>query len=137
MSNNNDDGSFYALMAFLIFGGIAFVIWKFGQTFGLDFATSASVLGRLVVVGIAVVAALYFGSDSYGIGEYIGFSKIWPLLLGAFWWCGWPALDYKAAQLVPSFLPDASVWWDEWYTKWGVLLGLVGGGYALKRWLDD
>lgn len=54
-----------------------------------------SVFGCLVVVGIVVVVVFYFGLDFYGIGEYIGFSKIWLLLFGVFWWCWWLVLDYK------------------------------------------
>lgn len=136
-NSKNDDAGLYAALVILLFGAIAAGIWKFGQTFGLDFSTSVSVLGRLVVVGLLVAASMYFGADAYGAGQYIGFSKVWPLLLAALWWCCWPALDYRASQFLPSFLPEATVWWDEWYTKWGVLVGIVGVGYALKHWLDD
>jgi hypothetical protein len=68
--------------------------------------------------------------------EIISFGTVWPILLATFWIVWWPPLDYWAAKEFSSFMrmEDKELWWNAWYTKWGVLAAILGGGYGLKKW---
>lgn len=134
--SNRGDGSWIGFVAIILAAVFFYVLWLFAKAFGLDIKTSFSVIGRHVVFIILVVAAYYssdFGLDIFRIGN------AWPILLGILWTCWWPALDYWAIKDVPSFV-DAeiiSVWWDAWYTKWGVLASIVGLGYLGNQFLNN
>ncbi|HMW86491.1 MULTISPECIES: hypothetical protein [Betaproteobacteria] len=136
MSNRSDD-SWVGVVILVLAGLCAYGVWQFSNTFGLDMATGFSVIGRLVVFAVLAGAALY-SSNSYS-WDMFRLGNTWPLLLGVFWVCWWPALDFWAAKEIPSFMnpESASVWWDAWYTKWGGLVGIVGIGYLVKKMLDD
>ena len=60
-------------------------------------------------------------------------SELLPLL----WLCWWPALDFWAAKDLPALLvrEEFLPWWAAWYVRWGVLLGIAGLGYLLKKLL--
>jgi hypothetical protein len=111
-------------------------IWRFSQAFGLDMSTGFSVVVRLLAVAVAAGLALY-ASSSYSF-DMFRLGNTWPILLAMLWVAWWPALDYWAAQEVPTFLRDTtSVWWDAWYTKAGGIICIVGLGYLIKKMLDD
>ncbi len=137
------DNSWVGIASILVAGLCAYGVWQFSNTFGLDMATSFSVIWRLVIFAVLVGAALY-SSNSHS-SDIFKLGNTWPLLLGFFWICWWPALNFWAANEIPSFIdrglagiPDsASVWWDAWYTKWGGFFGIVVIGYIVKKMLDD
>ncbi|HDR9202753.1 TPA: hypothetical protein QDB48_004108 [Burkholderia vietnamiensis] len=135
MSNRSDNDLAF-LLIILIGGGIAFAVWKFSTACGLDIATGASVMMRLAIPIALGAAALKF-CDYY---DMFSFGNVWPVLLGLVWFAWWPALDYWAAHAEGSFsLYDESVtvWWNAWYTEFGVLAALVGGGYFVKKLASD
>lgn len=130
MSKNNDDN--LILIILLAVGGlIAYVVWQFATTFGLDMATAGTVLFRLLVLGVVTVLLWKFA-------EYSPFelANTWPWLVGFLWVCWWPALDYWASQQALSFLADQVTlpWWDAWYSKAGGFGGLVGLCYYIRSW---
>lgn len=112
-------------------GLIAFTVWTFATTFGLDLRTGAAVFGRLTALAVAVCVCWKFGDDF----DLLHLSVAWPVLLGLFWACWWPALDFWAASEYPAFLQreDLGTWWSAWYTKFGGLVILIAGGYGIKK----
>ena len=128
--NNNDDDWIFWAIAFAI-GLLALLIWQFSEFFGLDFSTGSKVFFQLFLFVLGLGAVIKFGSP-YGP---VNFGNTWPIFLGWFWVCWWPALAYWAGKEIPSFLdPDTTkVWWNAWYTRWGVLSLLVGGGYTVRH----
>lgn len=63
MSKNNDDN--LILIILLAVGGlIAYVVWQFATTFGLDMATAGTVLFRLLVLGVVTVLLWKFAEYS-------------------------------------------------------------------------
>lgn len=136
MSNNSrSDDSWILLAIGSVVAIIAYIIWQFSTFFGLDMSSGASVFGRLVVLFILVGVSWKFGDDF----EPIRFGNIWPILLALLWSCCWPALDFWASKQFPSFLnsEEVSIWWDAWYTKWGVFAAFIGLGYLVKKTMND
>lgn len=126
--NNAGNDAGFALLA--LAGVVALIVWKFSTTFGLDFATGASVLTRLVIWAVTLAGAWWLGRESGMFGPGL----VLPVALALLWVCGWPALDYWATQEYPSFYQpgDVSVWYDAWYTKAGGAVVALAGGYGLK-----
>jgi hypothetical protein len=136
MSNNSrSDNSWIPLAIGSVVAIIAYIIWQFSTFFGLDMSSGASVFGRLVVLLILIGVSWKFGDDF----EPIRPGNIWPILLALLWLCCWPALDFWASKQVPSFFnsEEVSIWWDAWYTKWGVFAALIGLGYWIKKMMGD
>jgi hypothetical protein len=130
--NNGDDGTLVLLAIIVIGGGLAFAVWQFSTLFGLDMSTGASVMGRLVGVAVLATLSWKFGDDV----DVIHLGNVWPILLGMVWIAWWPALDYWAAHTEPRFSlsdEDVTLWWNAWYTEFGVLAAIIGGGFFAKR----
>jgi hypothetical protein len=112
---------------------LAAIVWKFGQTFNLDFNTSGSVLGWLIFLAVAIFALIKLEPPF----------RVWPLEVGAFYACWWPALDHWASQRLEAtayvYGAEATnpIWWDTEYAKWGGLILIVGLGYLLQKLWDD
>ncbi|MFL9999238.1 hypothetical protein PQR34_45035 [Paraburkholderia sediminicola] len=134
--NNGDDGTLVLLAIIVIGGGIAFAVWQFSTLFGLDMSTGGSVMGRLVGVAVLAILSWKFGDDF----DVVRLGNIWPILLGLAWASWWPGLDYWAAHAEPHFSlsdEDVTVWWNAWYTEFGVLAAFIGGGYLIKKMSSD
>jgi len=120
MSNRNDGD--WALFVVILGGGfVLFCVWWFSTTFGLDMSTGA----------------LKFFDDYY---DTFRFGNVWPVLLGLVWCAWWPALDYWAAHAgyrLSLYDEDVTVWWNAWYTEFGVLVALIGGGFLAKKLVSD
>ena len=131
MSTRRDDSwvgaAFLLLAGFLMLG-----VWQFSKLFGLDMATGFSVIFRLLVLATLCGISLYFWTT--GTWDRFGINNTWPILVGLFWVCLWPALNYNAMNSVPSFMnPDSvSIWWGTWYGQWGGLVVIIGIGYLSK-----
>jgi hypothetical protein len=109
----------------------AFVAWRFSAYLGLDTATGGLVLARLAVL-VVVTGLSWKVADEF---PPLGPRAVWPLLLSLLWLCWWPALDYWAVKDLPSVVAPEEMlpWWDSWYTKWGVLVGVAVLGYLVKK----
>jgi hypothetical protein len=131
--NNGGDGGALILLAIIaVVGVIAYVVWQFSTLVGLDMSTGASVMGRLVVVAILAILSWKFGRDI----EFFRLGNVWPILLGLAWFSWWPGLDYWAIHTEPRFSlydEDVTVWWNAWYTEFGLFFAFIGGGYLGKK----
>jgi len=108
----------------------AFVAWKFSAYLGLDMAVAGPVLARLGVLALLAGLSWRLASDIPSLGP----KAVWPFLLALLWLCWWPALDGCAAKdLSSASYEEALPWWAAWYFKWGVLVGVAGLGYLVKR----
>lgn len=100
-------------------GAIVVGIYKLGETLGLDFQTTLSVVGRTALALTVVGVCIWFG--------ILHFSETWPLLIGTLYIAWWPAMNVWAAHPVLSF--DSAlyetVWWNAWYTRVGVLAACI------------
>lgn len=122
--NNNSDMLMFLFIFIAI--GIGVLTWKVSDAFNLDLATGSKIVMGLLMVLVLTIASIYTGF----------FSKTYPILLGLFWVVCWPALDYWAASGPNSFdflLDRKTPWWAAWYIKAGVLIGLVGIPYLIKK----
>lgn len=133
MSNSREEGA----LALVVIGGgllgLAWVVWSFSEALNLDMRTGGQVLGALILAAGFMVAAWW--TSGFGL---LGFRGSWPIGLGLVWMAFWPALTVWGA-LTPAFMgiePEVA-WWAAWYTKAGVLVVLVAGGYWLSSALDD
>jgi hypothetical protein len=135
MSNRNDsDWVLWALVIAGLFLGL--LVWKFSEALGLDIKSGASVLLRLIVTAALTGLCAWFGKDF----EFLHLKSVWPILTVLFWLCWWPALDCWASSEVPFSSMRETYdlpWWDEWYTKWGVVAFLIGGWFGLRRVFGD
>jgi hypothetical protein len=61
----------------------------------------------------------------------------WPLLLALLWACLWPALEFWGRTPWPFDSNEATLWWADWYTRWGGFVGIIGLGYALTATFGD
>jgi hypothetical protein len=135
---NRDSRADDSWIIFVLIGGaalVAFFVWQFSTTFGLDMSTGAAVFARLVGLAVLASVCFKFGEDV----PLLSLSVVWPVLLGLLWASWWPALNFWSSQDFPSFYQseDAIVWWNAWYTKWGVLALLIGGGFGVKKVVQD
>lgn len=130
MSRRSDDSDFFMLLALLAAGLIAGLVWKFSTAVNLDLKTGGAVLLNLLVWMAFFIASWKWGDD-YGP---FSLRSLWPLFLGFFWACWFPALDYWALQGLPEWVlgEEHTPWWAKWYTKGGGFLLLAGGGYFIK-----
>jgi hypothetical protein len=131
--DKRDSGGDPALIIITILAGSVMLgIWWFSTAVGLDFRTGISLVIELIFVAVLSGLSLRFGHEI----EIISFGTVWPILLATFWIVWWPPLDYWAAKEFSSFMrmEDKELWWNAWYTKWGVLAAILGGGYGLKKW---
>lgn len=133
MSDSREEGA----LALVVIGGgllgLAWVVWSFSEALNLDMRTGGRVLGALILAAGFMVAAWW--TSGFGL---LGFRGSWPIGLGLVWMAFWPALTVWGA-LTPAFMgiePEVA-WWAAWYTKAGVLVVLVAGGYWLSSALDD
>jgi len=116
---------FVVVVALATFGA-----WKFAAYLGLDMTVAGPVLARLAVLAALTGLSRRLASDIPSLGP----KAVWPFLLALLWLCWWPALDFCAAKdLSSSSYDEALPWWAAWYTKWGVLAGLVALGYLVKK----
>ncbi len=137
MSNRNGGGSgAEAAGIVLVLAALAVIVWV-SRSFGVDFATSAKMCLRWVIVLAAYGGLLYLAAQSSYDGS--AFGRTWQLLLGGLWAGFWPALDFWAAQKVPAFMSEyaPTVWYGTWYAQWGILIAIVGGGWLFNRWRND
>lgn len=131
--STSDDSSVVATLALIAVGVIAAIVWKFGQTFNLDFETSGSVLVKLIMLAVAIAVLIKLAFPF----------RVWPLGVGAFYMCWWPALDHWASKLpeATAYLYEVEaaspIWWDTWYAKWGGLILIVGLCYLIQTIWDD
>lgn len=136
MSNRNDND--LALLLVILGGGsILFCVWWFSTTFGLDMSTGGKVMGLLAIPIALGAASLKFFDDYY---DMLRFGNVWPVLLGLVWLAWWPALDYWAAHAgyrLSLYDEDVTVWYNAWYTEFGVLAALIGGSYFAKKLVSD
>lgn len=123
-----DQDLVWASIAIAVLAGIG-LVWWFSGAVGLDMATSAAVLWRLLVLAITTGSLFYFGQTM----ELLHPSRTWPVLLAAGWGCCWPALDYYAT-LEDAFGLVSAVepWWDAWQAKFGGAVAIAGAGAVLR-----
>lgn len=140
-TNRRGDTSWVTIVIGAVVALFIYLLWQFSTFFGLDMDTGASVFIRLLMFVAFVGASWWLGNDY----EIIRLSNIWPIVLALFWACWWPALDYWSAGTGLRFSAPAygrsspgpisvdTVWWAAWYTKWGILVAILGLGYFWKR----
>ncbi|HGM4353836.1 TPA: hypothetical protein ACKPJR_006358 [Pseudomonas aeruginosa] len=132
MSNRNDDGQFFMLLVLLGMGAVAFVIWKFSTALGIDMKAGSTLLMGMVA-GIALIGFGWWQETSYsGICSVRG---MLPLALWIIWLSMGPAMQQWGA-IGPMFagMTDETrpvEWWANGYTRFGVSLLILGGGYWL------
>lgn len=132
---NDRDG---ALALFGIFGLIVCaLVWKLSRNLGLDFQTTFKICGSLVLiaVGTGIIAFISGGS--------IPFRVLLPISLCLMWAAIWPALEVwgmlgprPPAEMWGWDYEPQIAWWAEWYTRWGVMLGILVLGYGVPAYAD-
>lgn len=135
-SSKRNDGDWIGWAILIAVAIVAYIIWQFSVFFGLDMSTGWTVFVNLAAWGLLVGALVMFGEEYF---FPIRFGNIWPVLLALLWMCWWPALDHWASKQAPSFMSieSAAIWWRTWYTKGGVLVAIIGVGYAIKHFFGD
>lgn len=140
-TNRRGDTSWVTIVIGAVVALFIYLLWQFSTFFGLDMDTGASVFIRLLMFVAFVGASWWLGNDY----EIIRLSNIWPIVLALFWVCWWPALNYWSSgtrlgfnaptygRASPSPISVDTVWWAAWYTKWGILVAILGLGYFWKR----
>ncbi len=124
--NEQDDAVMFGVV--VVVAVIGFLLWTFSDLLGLDVATGTQLLLSLIVVAVVFIALTWW----LNIFEA---ADVAPAALAGVWFCCWPAMTYWAAALVPPFArsgADPTVWWNAWYTKWGVLAAILAVGYGWR-----
>lgn len=129
------DGSNNLVGWLALLGILVFVIisWQFKELLGLRSPeASMQIILNYIILFILIGVSVFFGGDLAGPG------RLWPVFLAIGWACFWPALNDWADQSYPTFLGEAyAPWWNAWYTKLGILAGIIALGYTFKKWRDD
>lgn len=134
MRSSSDDSVFW-LVAATIAVGLGSFTWLLSKWLSVDTETAIKTLAGLMTLFLLIAASVWLSRDYpvFGIGT------VWPVFLALGWACFWPALDFW------SHPPDSKnvlayseslfrtlhtpKWWAEWYTKWGVFIGILAIGY--------
>jgi hypothetical protein len=61
----------------------------------------------------------------------------WPFVLALLWACTWPALEFMGRTPSPFDSLEATLWWADWYTRWGGFAGIIGIGYGLTATFEE
>jgi hypothetical protein len=128
MSRNDDNSSIILIVCGVVALVVYVMISDFSQLLSLDMPTGFAVAVRLAFLGFL----LFLSQKDYLIFRL---EDTWPIFLALLWFSGWPALDFWANKDTAGLIdPESvSIWWDTSYCKWGVLVGLAGVGYLLKK----
>lgn len=130
----NDGGDFAKFFVVMGLVAIACLVIFASKWLGINLDTSLRLVARLLVMTCLTGLILYISLSHSSSWSMFALGNTWPLLLGGYWVCFWPVLEYKASMDATAFI-EGGIWWNAWYTKWGVLFTSVFGGYALK-WLQ-
>lgn len=133
MSDSRSDEGLFMMMILGVLVAVALIVWKFSTFFGLNMETGGTVLWHMVKLAL-LAGFLWWAGDMF---DPIRPGNTWPILAALFWACWWPALDYRAGLQYPSFFGEMpTVWWNAWYTKWGIFAAIIALGYGFKKWRD-
>ena len=103
MSRNNNDGGGLVALAILVILGVGFMLVSaFSDFWHLNLVTGLKVLVSWVVASVVYFASLHF----FRYSDSLTFRGSVAFYLAALWMGFWPALNYWAAQSIPSFLHD-------------------------------
>lgn len=132
MTSRDDSGQ--ALMVALLLGGglVAFLIWKFSEALGIDMKAGSTLFMGLVAALVLLGIGWWQQSSYSGICSVRG---MLPLALWVVWLSAGPALQ-QWGSIGPMFagMTDETrpvEWWANGYTRWGVGLLILFGGYWL------
>lgn len=123
---------------FFIFGLIVCLpVWKLSRSIGLDFQTTFKICGSLVLVVALTGIIAYLSRGS------VPFRLLLPISLVFMWAAVWPALEVwgmvgprPPAEMSGWGYEPQIAWWAEWYTRWGVVLGILVLGYGIPAYID-
>ncbi|MNN79925.1 hypothetical protein D3C81_1966100 [compost metagenome] len=104
------------------------MVWKFSEALGLDFAAGGKLL-MSILFAIVLLGLGWWQQTLYtGILTVKGIS---PAAIAIVWLGLWPALQ-QWGSVGPMFhgMTEQEVeWWANGFTRWGVLLAILLGGY--------
>lgn len=128
MSNSSNDENLFIVIAVVVLGLFALVIWKFSVLINVNFETGFSVFLRACIVLAICITVLKL--DILSLGQAA------PALIGCLAWSFFPALDYWSAQEVGgiefSSVFNEQMWYSRWYSKAAFVLLPILGGYSLR-----
>lgn len=130
MSNRNGDAGGFGVIIVIVSIAVAIAVWKFSRLIGVDMTTGRNVAVWLVF-SILIIGAMIYFNDTLEFTP----SLMIAIAICLIWFSFWPALDYwaRASTVLGSLRINVDVWWAAWYTKWGVIAGIFGFWYALKK----
>ncbi|CAB3774461.1 hypothetical protein [Paraburkholderia humisilvae] len=129
--NENDLAAAGMVATFGIAALLLGIVWVFSQTLSLDLNSGGKVLSSLILWGLCVWGLLKL--------QFFEPADLLPAALAGLWACFWPALSYWSSALFERFHGDPNhvVWWAAWYTKLGVLLGILLVCYGWRWWQEQ
>lgn len=132
MSNGRNGDVVTALIVFMLLM-LGYGIWNTSVAMALAPRTGFCVFLRLLLPALLFVGCAY-AERWY---ESIRLGNAWPLVLAAFWWAIWPALDDWGGKLGVAgrfaFGPPIP-WWASDGVQWSVLGLIVLGGFGEVWW---
>ncbi|KPX04850.1 hypothetical protein ALP15_200094 [Pseudomonas savastanoi] len=107
---------------------VCLFVWKFSTAVSLDFHAGGSLLLG-TIMGIAILGAGWWQENNYG--SVFTVKNVLPASLAVVWLGFWPALQQwgSVGLSFPGEVQDVE-WWANGFTRWGVLLIIVLGGYS-------
>lgn len=133
MRNDNNAEATSALavvmvVALVISGGI----WSFSEKIGVTFSAGLSLLGWVVAACALLGLGWWQQTNHTGI---LSVRAVAPAALAFVWWGFGPAMQQWGAigPMFPGMTEDTRPveWWAGAWTRWLVLLAILGGGYYL------
>lgn len=129
MSNRRDDAAplvfgVIAIGAFLV--GVA--VWTFSEALGLDFAAGGKLLMSILFAVLLLGLGWWQESQHDGILTIKGVA---PAAIAVVWLGLWPAFQQWGAigPMFHGMTVQEVEWWANGFTRWGVLLAILLGGY--------
>ncbi|WP_241896820.1 hypothetical protein [Pseudomonas syringae] len=90
---------------------------------------ATTILTPGAIMGIAILGAGWWQENNYG--SVFTVKNVLPASLAVVWLGFWPALQQwgSVGLFFPGEVQDVE-WWANGFTRWGVLLIIVLGGYS-------
>lgn len=132
MASRDDSGQAFLVVVVLCVGLLGLGIWKFSNALGIDMSAGISLFVGFITA-VTLLGVGWWQQSSYG-----GFLSVRGVLPLAIWfvWLGmgpalqqWGAIGPMFAGMTDETRPVE--WWANGYTRWGVSLLILGGGYWL------
>lgn len=108
------------ILFFIVIILVCLGVWKFGQTFDLNFETAVKQILGLIVYLIFIGGCFYFKVQTRS--RFLTLKVLLPIFIMGFYFTLSPAITYRMQNDYLLVLHGGVYWWYAWYSKLAVII---------------